>query len=123
MFGAGASVAAANTRLLLDAGVPLAAGSDTGNLGLLHGPSLHYELKLMGEAGVPPADLIVAATLNAARIAGQEHRTGSIEAGKQADLLVLDADPLADIGNLQAIEVVVKSGVFFDREALLPPAE
>lgn len=123
MYGAGASVAVANTRLLLDAGVPLAAGSDTGNLGLLHGPSLHYELQLMGEAGVPPADLIVAATLNAAQIAGQEHRVGSIEPGKQADLLVLDRDPLADIGNLQAIEAVVKSGVFFDREALLPPAE
>ena len=123
MYGAGAAMAAANTRLLLEAGVSLAAGSDTGNLGLLHGPSLHYELKLMGEAGVPTPGLIVAATLNAARIAGQEHRVGSIEAGKQADLLVLDADPLADIGNLQAIEVVVKSGVFFEQEALLPPAE
>ena len=123
MYGAGAAMAAANTRLLHEAGVPLAAGSDTGNLGLLHGPSLHYELKLMGEAGVPTTDLIVAATLNAARIAGQEHRVGSIEAGKQADLLVLDADPLADIGNLQAIKAVVKSGVFFDQEALLPSAE
>ena len=123
MYGAGATVAAENTRLLLDAGVPPAAGSDTGNLGLLHGPSLHYELKLMGEAGVPPADLIAAATLIAARTAGQEHRVGSIEAGKQADLLVLDADPLADIGNLQAIDAVAKSGVFFDQEALLPLAE
>ena len=109
MYGASTAVAAANTRLLLDAGVPLAAGSDTGNLGLLHGPSLHYELQLMGEAGVPPMDLIVAATLNAARVAGREHRVGTIEAGKQADLLVLDADPLADIGNLQAIDRVVKS--------------
>ena len=72
---------------------------------------------------MPTPDLIVAATLNAARVAGQEHRVGSIEAGKQADLLVLDADPLADIGNLQAIEVVIKSGVFFDQEALLPTAE
>jgi len=90
---------------------------------LLHGPSLHYELKLMGEAGVPPLDLIKAATLNAARVAGQEQRVGSIEAGKQADLLVLHADPLADIGNLQAIDRVVKSGVFFDQEELLPPPE
>ena len=122
-YGGVMAVAAGNTKLLLDAGVPLAAGSDTGNLGLLHGPSLHYELKLMGEAGVPPADLIVAATLNAARVAGQEHRVGSIEPGKQADLLVLDADPLADIGNLQAIGLVVKSGAIFDQEAMLPPAD
>ena len=123
MYGGVMAVAAENTKLLLDAGVPLAAGSDTGNLGLLHGPSLHYELKLMGEAGVPPADLIVAATLNAAMVAGQADRVGSIEPGKQADLLVLDADPLADIGNLQAIGRVVKSGVLFDRATLLPPAE
>ncbi len=122
MYGAVTTVAAANTRLLLDAGVPLAAGSDTGNLGLLHGPSLHYELKLMGDAGVPPTDLIVAATLNAAAVAGQAHRVGSIEPGKQGDVLVLGADPLADIGNLQAIEQVMKSGVLFDRADLLPPA-
>ena len=123
MYGGVLTVAAANTKLLLDAGVPLAAGSDTGNLGLLHGASLHYELKLMGEAGVPPADLIVAATLNAAMVAGQAHRIGSIEPGKQADLLVLDADPLADIGNLQAIDRVIKSGAIFDRTALFPPAD
>ncbi len=122
-FEAGMVMAAANTKRLLDAGVPLAAGSDTGNLGLLHGPSLHYELKLMGDAGVPPADLITAATLNAARVAGQAHRVGTIEPGKQADMLVLAADPLADIANLQAIERVVKSGVFFDRQALTPPSE
>lgn len=121
MFGASISVAAANTKLLLDAGVPLAAGSDTGNLGLLHGPSLHYELKLMADAGVPPAELILAGTLNAARVAGQSHRVGSIEPGKQADLLVLDADPLADIGNLQAIDQVMKSGLLFDQADLLPP--
>ena len=123
MYGGVPAVAAANTKLLLDAGVPLAAGSDTGNLGLLHGASLHYELKLMGEAGVPPADLITAATLNAAMVAGQAHRIGSIEPGKQADLLVLDADPLADIGNLQAIDRVIKSGAIFDRTALFPPAD
>ena len=121
MFGASINVAAANTKLLLDVGVPLAAGSDTGNLGLLHGPSLHYELKLMADAGVPAADLIVAATLNAAKVAGQAHRVGSIEAGKQADLLVLDADPLADIGNLQVIDQVMKSGVLFDSADLLLP--
>ena len=122
MFGASITVAAANTKLLLDAGVPLAAGSDTGNLGLLHGPSLHYELKLMADVGVPPTELIVAATLNSAKIAGQAHRVGSIEPGKQADVLVLGADPLANIGNLQAIDHVMKSGVLFDQANLLPPA-
>ena len=107
-----------NTALLLDAGVPLAAGSDSGNLGLLHGPSLHYELHLLGEAGVPPRDLIVAATLNAAEVAGRADLVGSIEAGKQADILVLDADPLTDIGNLQRIDRVIKSGTIFDQGAL-----
>ncbi|MDE0365692.1 MAG: amidohydrolase family protein [Gammaproteobacteria bacterium] len=123
MYGGVMAVAAGNTKRLLDAGVPLAAGSDTGNLGLLHGPSLHYELKLLGEAGVPPAELIVAATLHAAMVAGQADRVGSIEPGKQADLLVIEADPLADIGNLQAIGQVIKSGVVFDPATFLPPAE
>ena len=111
-------IAIRNTALLLDAGVPLAAGSDSGNLGLLHGPSLHYELHLLAEAGLPPRDLIAAATLNAAEVAGRADRVGSIEAGKQADILVLDADPLIDIGNLQRIDRVIKSGTILDQGAL-----
>lgn len=109
----------ANTKKLYANGVPLAAGSDAGNTGLLHGASLHYELKLLQAAGLSNHDLIVAATLNAARVAGKEDLIGSIESGKQADFLVLNANPLENIANLQAIEFVVKSGHMFTQESLL----
>lgn len=65
---------------------------------------------------------LLGGTLNAAMVAGQSDRVGSIEPGKQAEILMLDADPLSDIGNLQAMDRVIKSGVMFDRAMLLPPA-
>ncbi|MDC0004326.1 amidohydrolase family protein [Porticoccaceae bacterium] len=108
-----------SVQRLNEAGVPLAAGSDAGNPGLVHGASLHYELKLMGEQGIAPMDLIKAATLNSARVAGKEDLVGSIEPGKLADLLILTADPLSDISNLQAIDAVIKSGNIFSQSELL----
>jgi len=111
-----------NFRTLLDAGVPMAAGSDAGNFGLVHGASLHYELVEMVRAGMSPAQAIVSGTLNSARVAGIDDRTGSLESAKQADFLVLTENPLVDIRNLQSIEYVVKSGVRFAHEDLLPPS-
>ena len=64
-----------------EAGLLIAVGSDAGNIGSLHGPSFHRELLLMERAGVRPADLVVAATLNGARILGKDAELGSIEVG------------------------------------------
>ena len=97
------------------AGVRIAAGSDAGNIGTLHGPALHRELELMvTEAGLPPSSVLVAATAGGAALMGREAELGTIEAGKRADLVVLDADPLADIRNTRQIHRIVKAGVVHD---------
>ena len=115
-------VAFANLRRLQAAGVAIAAGSDAGNIGTLHGPALHRELELMAEAGLTPMEIIVAATHGGARVMGRESEFGTIEAGKLADLVVLDADPLADIRNTRRIYRVVKGGVVLDPEEVLAAA-
>jgi hypothetical protein len=110
-----------NLRRLLDAGVNVAAGTDAGNPGTFHGPALFTEFKVMLQAGLKPAEILASATLAAARTLGKEKEFGSIEAGKRADLVVLDADPLADILNVRRIHRVVKGGTVHDPAALLAP--
>jgi imidazolonepropionase-like amidohydrolase len=107
-----------NLKRLADAGVVIAAGTDAGNIGTLHGPSMHRELELMAEAGLTPMQVLVAATRDAARVFAEEPEFGTIEAGTLADLLVLDADPLADVRNARRIRQVVKGGKVLERAAL-----
>ena len=118
---AGNETAFANVKSLYDAGVTLAVGTDAALMGMPHGSSMHFELKTMNEVGIPAEALIVAATLNSAKVAGREDEYGSVEAGKFADFLVLSKNPLADIANLQAIDLVVKHGKPFRQQDLLPP--
>jgi imidazolonepropionase-like amidohydrolase len=108
-----------NLRLLAGAGVAIAAGTDAGTIGNLHGPALHRELELMAGAGLSPLAVLGAATLGGARAMGREAELGTIEPGKLADLVVLDADPLADITNTRRIWRVIKGGVVFDPAALM----
>ena len=115
-------VALANARRAADAGVLVVAGSDAGNIGTFHGPAILRELELLVEAGLTPERALRAATLDAARAFGQERDLGSVEAGKLADLLVLDASPLADVRNLARIRAVVKDGSVRRPEEILPPA-
>ena len=120
-YRAQGKVAAANVKALYEGGVALAVGTDTGMIGIAAGSGMHIELRDLQRAGVPADYLIHAATFNSARVAGREDEYGSIEAGKFADFLILGADPLADIGNLQEIEWVVKHGRVFGQSELLPP--
>ncbi len=108
-----------NLKRLHANGIHIAAGSDAGNIGTLHGAGLHRELELMAEAGLPPAEILTAATLGGARVMGRAADLGTLEPGKLADLLVLEADPLADIRNLRRIHSVVKGGRVFDPDAIL----
>jgi imidazolonepropionase-like amidohydrolase len=113
---------AENVRLLNDAGVILLAATDVGIPMLVPGLSLHEELELLVAAGLTPLAALRAATVNPARVLGLADELGSVEAGKLADLVLLDADPLADIANTQRIRAVVADGRVYrrgDLDALL----
>ena len=105
---------AENLRRVAARGITVAAGSDAGNIGTLHGPALHRELELMAEVGLTPHQVITAATLGGARAMGQANELGTVEEGKIADLLILNADPLQDVRNTRAIHRVVKGGEVLD---------
>jgi imidazolonepropionase-like amidohydrolase len=105
-------VAYDNLMLLESAGVRVVAGTDAGNIGTLHGPALHHELELMAAAGLRPMDIIVSATKNASAVMGLQNDLGTLQKGKFADLVILDADPLVDIKNTRKIFKVMKAGEF-----------
>jgi imidazolonepropionase-like amidohydrolase len=100
------------------AGVPLLAGTDTGNPYCFPGFSLHDELVLLVKAGLTPTESLRAATLNPAKFFGLDQKLGTIEQGKLADLVLLEANPLEDIRNTQRIDAVIMNGRFYDRKAL-----
>jgi hypothetical protein len=101
------------------AGVQIIAGTDGPGIGrLVVGFGLHHELQLLVEAGLTPFHAIQAATINAARALRKDKELGSIEAGKLADLVILTADPLADIHNTTKIDTVVLGGKVLDRKTL-----
>ena len=86
--------------------------------GAASGVSLHRELQLLVEAGLTPLQALQAVTLGPVRFLGKEGEMGRVEAGKQADLVLLDANPLDDIGNLDKIAGVVAAGRYFSRRDL-----
>ncbi len=100
------------------AGVPILAGTDEGNPYIFAGFSLHDELGLLVKAGLTPIQALQAATIAPARFLGREVTLGSVEPGKEADLVLLDADPLAEIGNTTKIRAVIARGRVHDRPAL-----
>jgi imidazolonepropionase-like amidohydrolase len=104
-------------RKLNEAGITITLGGDTGIPGAWHGWAEHYELETMVDAGMTPAQVIQAATSNAARVLKIED-LGTIAVGKSADFLVLDADPLQDIKNARKISAVYLRGSALDRSAM-----
>jgi imidazolonepropionase-like amidohydrolase len=113
MFAAAADVArTAGTAVgaLHAAGARILAGTDTFDAFVLPGVSLHQELALLVDAGLSPLGALQAATKNAAEYRGTLDREGTIARGKRADLVLLDANPIADIANLRRIHAVVQSG-------------
>ncbi len=107
------------TRRLHEGGVPLTAGSDLPNPWVIPGVGLHQELRLLGDAGIPPLEVLKIATHNGAVALGLEDEIGSVEAGKVANLLVLASDPTAALINTRAISHIFLNGVFVDPSAVL----
>ena len=96
-----------NLKLLSDGGVMIAMGTDTGaSTGRWQGYFEHVEMELMVKAGMTPMQTLVASTGNAAKVMHLDKEVGTLQPGKRADLLVLTADPLADIRNTRTIEAV-----------------
>jgi len=107
-----------NVRLLNEAGVLLLAATDVGVPLQVPGISLHVELERLVEAGLSPLEALRTATLNPARVLEMADSLGSIEPGKLADLVLLDANPLEDIRNTQKIRAVVADGRLYRRADL-----
>ena len=102
---------AANLKRVFEAGIPVAMGTDAGNPLTLHGPAVYAEMEAMQAAGLTPMQVLVAATRGGASAMGREKELGTVEKGKLADLLVVGADPTADIANLRQVRYVVRGGV------------
>ncbi len=115
--GALRPIAVEITRRAHRAGIPIVAGTDSlgsGDEGAWVEPNLHTELRLLVQAaGLSTTEALAAATRTAARTMGTLDERGTVEAGKLADLVVLDADPVADITNTTRIRAVVKRGAFY----------
>lgn len=95
-------------------GVPIVAGTDEG----IPGHSLHREIELYVEAGLTPLEAIEAATIVPARAMRLEKELGTVEVGKRADLVVLDADPLERISNIRAVRYVITDGRMYEAAVL-----
>jgi imidazolonepropionase-like amidohydrolase len=100
------------TKMLYDNGVPILSGTDIPNFDLVPGASLHHELELLVEAGIPPLEAIEIATRNGAQALGIEEDVGTIEPRNQADMIVLSENPLDDT---KKIEAVINNGQLIDR--------
>jgi imidazolonepropionase-like amidohydrolase len=97
------------TRKLHDAGITIVAGTDA-----MAGLPLSRELENYVRAGIPSDEVLQIATLGAARVMGHDKEQGSIEPGKNADLILIDGDPVADINDIRKVGFVMKDGVVYD---------
>jgi len=114
-------VALPNLKTLEDAGVTIAAGTDAGNIGTIHGPALFREFQLMKEAGLTPMQILKCATANAAKLFGGETgaHIGKIDNGCFADLVILKSNPVDDIARASDIDSVIKNGVVYPADSIL----
>jgi imidazolonepropionase-like amidohydrolase len=100
-------------------GVEMLAGSDAGSSQWdIPGFSLHQEFDLLAEAGLSPLKVLQMTTLQGAKFLHREKTMGSVAQGKDANLVLLDANPIASVGNLHKIAAVVRGGTYYSRDAL-----
>jgi imidazolonepropionase-like amidohydrolase/ABC-type multidrug transport system permease subunit len=111
-------IATANLKRAYEHKVLLVTGSDAGNFLVVHGPTVQRELELWVQAGIPPAVALQAATYNAAQCLRADAHIGSIRPGHDADLLIIDGNPLEDITATERISSVVFKGERIDRTEL-----
>ena len=112
-------VLARNLMKVLKAGIPIAMGTDAGNIGTLHGPSIFREMATMEAAGMTPLEVLKAATMDGALLMGYSD-LGRIAPGSLADLVLLNADPALGVKNFSHIAKVIRGGRVFDPATLVP---
>jgi imidazolonepropionase-like amidohydrolase/ABC-type multidrug transport system permease subunit len=117
-YGVDLGIAKRNLMAAWQAGVMLVTGSDAGNPLVLHGPTIEREVELWVEAGLPPALALQAATYNSARLLGASDRIGLIKEGHEANLLIVDGDPLKDIRQIESVQSVFLKGEHISRPDL-----
>ena len=110
-------------RMLHENGIMLTAGTDANNPWIVPGDSFHSELELLAQCGLSNATVLRIATLNGAKLVGADHRIGLVEEGYEADLVLLNANPIDDISNTRRIDVVLKDGEKIDTKGLLKSLE
>ncbi len=101
---------AINLKKLVDAGVTIATGTDAGNIGTQHASSFLEEIQLMQNAGMTVPEILQASTINGAKTLGKENLFGSIEKGKRANMLLLNANPLESLDSWQQINLIINKG-------------
>jgi imidazolonepropionase-like amidohydrolase len=105
-------------RQMNEAGIPLMVGTDLMCPGLVPGYSVHEEMQIWQEAGIPPADILRSATLVPMQLMGLGDRLGSIREGRSASMILIRGNPLEDVRNAQQIECVFLRGQYFSRDDL-----
>lgn len=108
----------ANLRRANRMGVEIVLGTDSGGPGGLHGAGVPREMELLNDCGLTPMQVIMASTRGAARVIGQGENLGTVEAGKLADILIIDHDPIQNINNIKYLSSVFRGGKRIDPNAL-----
>jgi imidazolonepropionase-like amidohydrolase len=113
------SICLTNLKKMMDAGIRIAAGTDAGNTGTLHATSFINELNAMKKSGISNWQILQSATINPTYILGKEKELGSIAVGKKADLVLLNANPVDDLQNLEQISLVINKGHIIKPDTLI----
>ncbi len=108
-------------RMAHDAGGILTTGTNETRLNILPGFALWREMELFTETGLKPMEILKAATVSGAFALGRTDQLGSVEAGKLADFVILNTNPLENISNVRSVHRVVKGGIIYEPEQLLKP--
>lgn len=113
------SIMKVNLKILSDADVIIATGTDAGNIGTLHASSYLAELKAMQKSGMSNWKIMEASTINAAKVLGKQDEFGSITKGKKANLILLDANPIENMENITTIHKVINNGIVFNPSEII----
>ncbi len=105
-------------KAFAEAGIPVIPGTDSVVPGIVPGFSIHDEFKALAQAGIANKEILFADTYLASRWLGVLEDRGTVEVGKRADLLLLDASPIVDISNTRKIAAVIVSGRYYGRVQL-----